>query len=98
MKEFIRLRCPFCGSMPYPAQIDNTDQKDPEVRIIVMKIGGKAPATGIEDGEYKKGGKGSGKGIIEYTDVTDQHQDMVEQYTQWFAARAVRFAEKNKLI
>lgn len=97
MADIIRLRCPFCGSMPYPKQLENAEGKPAEVRIILMSILGKTPAEPDED--YKKKGKGKGgHGSIIYKDVTDEHPELVEQYKKWFAERAVKFAEQAGFI
>lgn len=91
MKEFTRIRCPFCGSMPYPGQLETTEKERPaEVRIILMTIAGKTKA---QVGDIPKKGKGrGGHGSISYLDVTEQHPELVEQYKKWFAERALKFA------
>jgi hypothetical protein len=98
MKDYIRVYCPLCQSMPYPAQLDNAEKKEPIVRIMLMKVGGKVPGDPPVPGEYKKKGIGKAKGLIEYKDVTDENPELVKKYTRWFAERAVAFAEKNGLI
>jgi len=98
-KGFIRLTCPFCGSMPYPEQAKKSSEKyGAEVHVILMTVGGKAPADEQDPGGYKKQGKGSAKGSITYEDVTAEHPDIVAEFNQWFAERAIKFAEQAGFI
>lgn len=98
MGDFIRIRCPFCGSMPYPKQLENWADKKAEVRIILMTIGGKVKIEVQVVEKFKKKGKGQTPGGIVYNDVTDQYPELVEQYTKWFGEQAVKFAQDSGLI
>lgn len=96
-KTFTRVRCPICGSMPYPGQLVETEKNRPaRVEIIEMTISGKKPA---EPGEGPGKGKGKGgHGDITYVDVTAEQPDLLKQWTQWFVNRVVKFGEENGYI
>jgi hypothetical protein len=75
--------------MPYPSQVDKATEKyPPEVRIVAMRVGGKAPSAEDVGEEYHKKGRGKAKGLIEYKDVTNKHPELVAQYTKHFQTRA----------
>jgi len=77
--------------MPYPEQLDRAEAgHEPAVRIIAMRIGGKAP-PGEQPETYAKKGRGGAKGSIEYEDVTEQHPELVQKYTEQLKARAKQF-------
>ena len=96
--EFLRIRCPFCGSMPYPHQVKKAAaEHGPVIQVYLMRVGGKQKAEVIP-GQYQKMGKGKAKGLITYEEVTDQHPDLIAEFNQWFAERAVLFAKSGGFI
>jgi hypothetical protein len=96
-KEFLRIVCPCCGSMPYPGQVDAAVEKYPvaQVRVIVMRVGGKKPVTAVEGEPYKKIGRGKAPGSIEYEDVTNQHLDLVAKYRDHFLERVAQLKNQT---
>lgn len=96
-KTFTRVRCPICGSMPYPGQLLETEKSRPaKVEIIEMIISRKKPA---EPGEVPGKGKDSGgHGDIAYANVTDDQPDVFKKWTKWFILRVVKFGEENGYI
>lgn len=94
MKEFIRVRCPVCGMMPSEENLEKGKENLAEVRIFIMRVGGKAPATpksGFE--HYEKKGRGKAPGFIEYEDVTKKEPELVQKYQDYFLKRAKQFQE-----
>lgn len=83
-KTFLRVRCPCCGSLAYPKQLENAMLKPAEVRIIANTIGGKTKGT---PGEVNKGRGKGGHGVITFEDVTADQPELVAKYNKWFAER-----------
>ena len=97
MADFIRLRCPVCGSMPYPKQLENWETKKHVTDVILMSILGKTPAE--PDEEYKKKGKGKGgHGNIIYKVVSQEELEEYEKWKAWFAKSTVQFAQDSGFI
>jgi hypothetical protein len=78
MKKFTRVRCPVCGMLPTLKNLDEAKERPAEIRIIVQRIYGKKKADKSE-GEFKKKGRGSAPGWIEYEDVTDSMPEIVKK-------------------
>lgn len=97
MAEFLRIRCPFCQSMPNLPQLEKAEDAPADVRVFLVKMGGKL-VVAKEEGEYKKKGRGKAPGIMKYVDVTKNEPEVVEQFKKYFAERAVKFAEQAGLI
>lgn len=94
-KKSFRLRCPMCGSMPYPQQVENAwEEHAPEVRVFIQVVGGKAPAEEQDAGAYQKKGRGQAKGSIKIVDVTAEHPEIVAEWNKKFAEQAIKFAEQ----
>lgn len=95
-KEVTRVRCPICGMMPSLDNLEKTAKEKPaEVRIFVSRFYGKAPKTegfGV-DTPYKKKGRGSAPGRIEYEDITDKVPDEVEKLRSYFDDRIKQYQE-----
>jgi hypothetical protein len=84
--------------MPYPSQVKKAGETPAEVHVILMRVGVNVKSEPEVGGTYQKKGKGQAKGLIEYTDVTSEHPDLVKEFQDWFAERAVVFAKTNGYI
>ena len=96
MAERIRVRCPFCGMHPFLEDLLKTAEEKPaEVRIFVLKFGGKKPA--VPNGEIpQKKGRGKAPGQMELIDITDQVPDEVKKFQVFFDERVVLYKKEKK--
>ncbi len=91
MAEFLRIRCPICNSLPNLKQLENAETSDHEVRVWLVKMGGKV-AVPKEEGVYIKKKQGGAAGVMEYIDVTDTHPEELAIYKKKFAEWCIQFA------
>lgn len=101
MAEKVRVRCPVCGLTPFLENLEQTvEEKPTEVRIFLMKFGGKVAAGTVPsselEGGYKKKKRGSATGYMEIIDVTDQQPDQVIQMEEFFKSRCQEFLASLK--
>jgi len=88
MAEKIRVMCPICGMMPFLENLEQTAKEKPaEVRLYLMKFGGKLPVEKEKEEVYKKKGRGSAPGYMVLTDITEQFPDQVKEIQKFFDAR-----------
>ena len=96
MPEKIRVRCPFCGLTPFLDELAKTAEKPAEIRIFVLKFGGKKPAGTPAEGDMPvKKGRGSAPGYMELLDVTESVPGEVEKMREFFDER-VELYQKEK--
>jgi len=92
VKEKIRVMCPMCGMMPFLQNLEQTVKEKPaEVRLYLLKFGGKLPAVKTTEEGYKKKGRGTAPGYMEYIDITDQYPNQVLAIADFFKKRAKIF-------
>lgn len=92
MKEIIRIRCPLCGMMPSENNLKQTEEEKPaEVRVFICRFYGKVKAEEVPGVLYKKKGRGSAPGRIEYEDVTEQEEELLKKYQDWFDKRIEQY-------
>ena len=91
MAERLRVRCPVCGMHPFLEDLAKTAEEKPaEVKIFVLKFGGKMPV--VENGEIPvKTGRGKAPGYMEMVEVTDQVPEEVKKFEDFFKGRAQVF-------
>lgn len=97
VKEKIRVMCPICGMMPFLENLEQTAKEKPaEVRLYLLKFGGKLAVVKATDEDYKKKGRGSAPGYMELIDITDQQPQQVLQLAKFFKDRAELFLSELK--
>lgn len=70
-------------------------EKPAEVRIFIQRYGGKAKTAEVDvELLYKKKGRGSAPGFIEWEDITDTMPDSVKKMVEYFRDRIAKFMEK----
>jgi hypothetical protein len=98
MAKFLRIRCPICNSLPNERQLEKAVATGTrKVEIWEVHMGGKVVVP-KEEGDYKKKGKGSAAGLMEYIEITGSSPDIVEKYKKLFSEMMVQFAIDNGLI
>ena len=85
--------CPVCGMWPTLENLEQTTKEKPaEVRIALLKFGGKvASPSGSGEELYKKKGRGKAPGYMKFDDVTAAHPELVAEMTDYFKARIKLF-------
>ena len=95
MAELLRIRCPICGMHPTLEVLKQTAEEKPaEVRIFIQRYGGKVVAPPAEDKIYKKKGRGSAPGYMEFIEVTDKYPEQVKEMEDFFKGRIKLFEEQ----
>ncbi len=78
-------------------QLENTEENKPtKVRLFLQQFGGKVASEEPVTASYKKKGRGSAKGFMLYTDITDQQSVELSKLEKWFKKRAEKFLDTVK--
>ena len=87
------MMCPLCGMIPFLENLEQTAKEKPaDVRIFLLKFGGKLPPGPVEvEAEPKKKGRGKAPGYMEMVDITEQVPEQLSQVRKFFADRAKQF-------
>ncbi len=94
--ERIRVRCPLCGMHPFLEDLEKAFQEKPaEVRIYVLKFGGKVPAEDTGQIPIKKG-RGKAPGKMSMEDITELVPDEVQKFDKLFTQRVELFLDGLK--
>jgi len=82
--------------MPFLENLEKTAKEKPtEVRLFLLKFGGKLEAKDTE-ATYKRKGRGSAPGYMEMVEITNEYPDELEKLTEFFRDRAKQFLAKGK--
>lgn len=92
MAEKVRCLCPCCGMYPFLENLEQTAKEKPtEIRLYLLKFGGKLPATKVEAETCKKKKRGSAPGYMEMIDITNQYPNQVKMVQAFFEDSAKKF-------
>ncbi len=98
MPKVVRVRCPLCGAMPTLANLEQTQNEKPaEIRLFLQEFGGKVAPEAVVTAPYTKKGRGSAPGFMQYTDVTNDNPEELEEMGKWFDARIQQYLDSKGL-
>lgn len=96
MAERVRIRCPACGMHPFLENLEKTFNELPpeEVKLFLLKFGGKVPAEPAGPG-YEKKGKGSAKGYMEMIEITDDYPEQLQKLEGMLQSRMIAYLQSR---